>query len=33
MASFPLEGWGEYEEYQERLKKSYDVLQAAWSGR
>lgn len=20
MASFPLEGWGEYEEYQERLK-------------
>ena len=33
MASFPLEGWGECEEYQERLKKSYDVLQAAWSGR
>ena len=33
MASFPLEGWGKHTEYHERLKKSYDVLQAAWSSR
>ena len=33
MASFPLEGWEKHTKYHERLKKSYDVLQAAWSGR
>lgn len=32
LASFPLEGWGRNVTYHERLKESYYILQAYWTG-
>ena len=32
MGTLPLEGWDRSAPRHERLKKSYDLLQAAWTG-